>query len=132
MLPVASHSEVNMAHFAQLDGNNMVTRVIVVHNNDCQVNGVESEEAGVAFCKNLFGPATEWKQTSYNATIRKNYAGAGYTYDGGRDAFIAPQPFPSWVLNESTCQWNAPVPCPEDGKKYNWDESSLSWVEVAP
>ncbi len=119
-----------MAHFAQLDENNVVTQVIVVHNNDCQINGVESEDAGVVFCKTLFGADTVWKQTSYNGNIRKNYAGIGYTYDAGRDAFIPPQPFPSWVLDEATCRWGAPVPYPEDGKRYAWDESTQSWVEV--
>ena len=120
-----------MAHFAQLDEDNVVTQVIVVHNNDCQIDGVESETAGVNFCKNLFGLTSKWKQTSYNATIRKNYAGVGYKYDAQRDAFIAPQTFPSWVLNEDTCRWNAPVPYPENGKNYKWDESSALWVEIA-
>ena len=119
-----------MAHFAQLDENNVVTQVIVVHNNDCQIDGVESEDAGINFCKNLFGSATEWKQTSYNATIRKNYASAGYTYDAQRNAFIAPQIFPSWALNEDTCRWAAPVPYPEDGKNHRWDEATTTWVEV--
>lgn len=119
-----------MAHFAQLDENNLVTQVIVVHNNDCQLNGVEVEEAGVLFCKSLFGVDTIWKQTSYNGNIRKNYAGIGYTYDAGRDAFIPPQPFASWVLNEETCRWDAPVAMPEDGKRYTWDEATTSWVEV--
>lgn len=119
-----------MAHFAQLDENNVVTQVIVVHNNDCQINGVETEEAGIVFCKSLFGPTTKWKQTSYNGSIRKNYAGIGYAYDAGRDAFIPPQPFASWLLNEDTCQWQAPVPMPADDKLYNWDENTTSWVEL--
>ena len=119
-----------MAHFAQLDDNNVVTQVIVVHNNDCQLNGVETEEVGVVFCKSLFGPQTKWKQTSYNGSIRKNYAGIGYTYDAGRDAFIPPKPFASWVLNEDTCHWDAPVPRPNDGGQYTWDETTISWVEV--
>lgn len=117
-----------MAHFAQLDENNVVTQVIVVHNNDCQINGVETEEAGIVFCKSLFGPTTKWKQTSYNGNIRKNYAGIGYTYDAGRDAFIPPQPFPSWLLNEATCRWEAPVAMPLDGELYRWDEDTLSWI----
>lgn len=119
-----------MAHFAQLNESNIVTQVIVVHNNDCQMNGVEVEEAGVLFCKSLFGANTQWKQTSYNGTIRKNYAGVGFTYDAGRDAFIPPQPFPSWVLDEATCGWSAPVAYPTDGKQYRWDEPTVSWVEV--
>lgn len=117
-----------MAHFAQLDDANVVTQVIVVHNNELLENGVESEAKGAAFCQSLFGG--EWKQTSYNANIRKNYAGIGYTYDAVRDAFIPPQPYPSWTLNEGTCNWQAPVPMPTDNKPYRWDEATLSWVEV--
>lgn len=120
-----------MAHFAQLDENNVVTQVIVVHNNDCQINGVESEEAGIVFCKTLFGTDTKWKQTSYNGNIRKNYAGIGFTFDAGRDAFIAPKPFASWLLNETSCQWVAPVAYPTDGKSYLWDEATTSWIEIA-
>lgn len=119
-----------MAHFAQLDDTNLVTQVIVVHNNELLENGVESEAKGVAFCQSLFGG--EWKQTSYNGSIRKNYAGIGYSYDAGRDAFIPPQPFQSWTLVESTCTWQAPAPMPTDDGPYRWDEASLSWVEVTP
>lgn len=118
-----------MAHFAQLDENNIVLQVIVVHNNELLDNGVESEAKGIAFCRSLF-PGTNWAQTSYNGNIRKNYAGVGFTYDAQRDAFIPPQPFPSWVLNETICQWEAPVPYPQDGKRYVWDEATVSWVEV--
>ena len=118
-----------MAHFAQLDNDNVVTQVIVVANAELLDNGVESESKGIAFCQSLF-PGTNWKQTSYNGAIRKNYAGVGYTYDAGRDAFIPPKPYPSWVLVEDTCQWAAPVPHPQDGKWYVWDEESLSWVEI--
>ena len=121
-----------MAHFAQLDDNNLVTQVIVVHNNDCQIDGVESEDAGVAFCKSLFGSGLNWKQTSYNANFRKNYAGIGYTYDAQRDAFISPKPFASWVLDEDTCRWDAPVAMPTDGKQYQWDEATTAWKEVQP
>lgn len=92
-----------MAHFAELDDQNTVLRVIVVHNNELLDNGVESEAKGIAFCKTLFGG--NWKQTSYNGNIRKNYAGIGFTYDPVRDAFIPPKPGDSWVLEESTCQW---------------------------
>lgn len=118
-----------MAHFAELDANNVVLRVIVVHNNELMDNGQESEAKGVAFCQSLFGG--NWKQTSYNANIRKNYAGQGFTYDAQRDAFIPPKPFSSWVLNEATCQWDSPVPYPTDGKRYVWDEAQQNWVEVS-
>ena len=121
-----------MAHFAELDSNNTVLRVIVVGNPDTSdANGVEKESIGVAFCERLFGGT--WVKTSYNANIRKNYAGIGYTYDSKRDAFISPKPFASWVLNETTCQWEAPVPYPTDGKpdgkQYSWDEPTQTWVE---
>ena len=120
-----------MAHFAQLDDNNVVLQVIVVHNNDCKdENGNESEAVGAAFCKSLLGDATRWKQTSYNGNMRKNYAGIGYQYDPIRDAFIPPKPFASWVLDETTCRWEAPVPYPQDGKRYQWDEATTSWVEL--
>jgi hypothetical protein len=119
-----------MAHFAQLNESNVVTQVIVVHNNELMHEGVEQEAKGVAFCQSLFGAQTNWKQTSYNGNMRKNYAGVGYTYDAGRDAFIAPQPYVSWVLDEATCQWNAPVAYPQDGKIYHWDEPTVSWTEV--
>lgn len=120
-----------MANFAQLDGSYIVTEVIVVNNET--INNLpfpESEPAGVAFLQSLFGSTTVWKQTSYNANFRKNYAGIGYTYDPVLDAFIAPQPYPSWVLNTTTCQWQAPVPYPDDGKTYIWDEATLSWILV--
>lgn len=93
-----------MAHFAQLNDNNVVTQVIVVHNNELlDENGQESEVKGIAFCQSLFGG--NWVQTSYNANFRKNYAGIGYTYDAVRDAFIPPKPEDNWVLDETTCQW---------------------------
>ena len=100
-----------MAHFAQLDHNNIVLRVIVVNNNELIEDGVESETKGIAFCRSLF-PGTNWVQTSYNGSFRKNYAGIGFTYDAVRDAFIPPQPYASWTLNESTCRWDPPVPSP--------------------
>lgn len=115
-----------MAHFAELDQNNVVTRVIVVNNSELiNESGEESEAKGIAFCQSLFGGT--WKQTSYNANFRKNYAGVGYTYRADLDAFIAPQPYPSWVLNDAA-QWEAPVPMPDDGQMYSWDEDSQSWV----
>jgi len=117
-----------MAHFAKLE-NNVVTQVIVVSNQDIlDEQGQESEQKGIDFCSNLLGGT--WKQTSYNAKIRKNYAGIGYTYDEGRDAFIAPKPFASWVLDEETCQWKAPVDMPTDDKRYIWNEETTSWDEV--
>jgi hypothetical protein len=119
-----------MAHFAQLDSNNVVTQVIVVGNKDtADANGVEKESIGVAFCERLFGG--NWKQTSYNGSIRKNYAGIGYTYNVSLDAFVPPKPYASWVLNNDTAQWNAPTPMPTDNKKYSWDEATTSWVEMA-
>jgi hypothetical protein len=121
-----------MANFAQLDGAYTVTEVIVV--NNATIDNLpfpESEPVGVAFCQLLFGVGTIWKQTSYNVNFRKNYAGIGYTYDPVLDAFIRSQPYPSWVLNTITCQWQAPVPYPNDGKMYIWDEATLSWV-LAP
>lgn len=119
-----------MAHFAQINENNVVLQVIVVSNNELvDENGNESEQKGVTFCQSLF-PDTNWKQTSYNGNFRKNYAGIGFTFDAGRDAFIPPKPFASWVLNEDTCRWDAPVPMPEDGKAYQWDEAVVAWVEL--
>lgn len=118
-----------MAHYAQIDENNIVTQVIVIDNKDtADANGVEKEYIGAAFCERLFGGT--WKQTSYNGNIRKNYAGIGYTFDSGRDAFISPKSFASWVLNEDTCQWQAPIAMPTDGKMYSWNEETLAWVEV--
>ena len=119
-----------MAHFAEIDQFGKVKRVIVVANSDtADASGVEKEHIGAAFCEKLFGGT--WKQTSYNGNFRKNYAGIGYAYDATRDAFIPPQPFPSWVINEATCQWQAPTPMPQDGKRYSWDEATTSWKEMA-
>jgi hypothetical protein len=120
-----------MAHFAELDENNIVTRVIVVDNQDTlDENGNEVEEIGIAFCQNLLGG--RWLQTSYNGKFRKHYAGVGFKYDTDLDAFIAPKPFASWVFNSQTYNWDAPSPMPQDGKGYYWDEATLSWVEVLP
>ena len=122
-----------MAHFAELDSNNVVLRVIVVDNKDTSTaQGEEKESIGIAFCERLLGGT--WVKTSYNATIRKNYAGIGYTYDKNRDAFIPPKPYASWVLNETTCLWDAPVAMPNDAgtgeppKMYKWDETTTNWV----
>jgi hypothetical protein len=118
-----------LAHFARIE-NNLVTQVIVVNNKDTSTpDGTEVESIGVAFCQRLFGGT--WIKTSYNGNIRKNYAGIGFAYDSGRDAFIAPKPFNSWVLNENNCQWEAPIPMPTDDKMYSWDEATTSWVEMA-
>jgi hypothetical protein len=118
-----------MAHFAQLNENNVVIQVIVVDNliliNE---DGIEIEELGIKFCHNLFGSQTNWIQTSYNGTFRFNYAGIGYLYDSEKDAFIPPKPFASWVLEESICQWVAPSGRPDDGY-WVWDENSLSWIK---
>jgi hypothetical protein len=116
-----------MAHFAQLE-NNIVTKVIVVSNQDIlDENGQENEQKGIDFCSNLLGGT--WIQTSYNGRIRKNYAGVDYTYDETLDAFIAPKPFNSWILEETTAQWKAPIEMPTDGKLYSWNEETLTWTE---
>ena len=119
-----------MAHFAQINSDNVVTQVIVVSNDDCGGgNYPESDPIGAAFCTNLLGGT--WKQTSYNNNFRKRYAGIGYTFDAGRDAFIAPKPYPSWTLNETTCDWEAPVAKPEEGI-WTWNEANQEWDEVTP
>ena len=120
-----------MAHFAQLDENNVVTQVIVVRNEDTtDTDGIEKEHIGIAFCQSLFGNITKWVKTSYNGNIRKNYAGIGYAYDADRDAFIPPQPYDSWVLDETVCRWVAPTPMPTDGQVYQWNEETTSWENV--
>lgn len=118
-----------MAHFAKLDENNMVIQVYVVHNNELlDNNGIEQEQKGIDFLINWSGGYTLWKQTSYNGNFRKNYASIGYTFDEQRDAFIPPKHFNSWVLNESSCQWEAPVAMPNDGQMYSWDENIQNWT----
>jgi len=126
-----------MAHYAILDENNVVTQVITgVDENitqtdvDGTVVGGSGEAWEVFYASRPWLNATSCKRTSYNGNIRKNYAGIGYTYDSERDAFIAPKPFSSWVLNEDTCRWQAPTPYPTDGKNYRWDEATTSWVEI--
>ena len=117
-----------MAHFAELNQNNEVLRVVVVDNRDTSdASGVEREHIGQAHLEKILGGV--WRQTSYNATMRKNYAGVGYTYDSQRDAFIPPKPYASWILNETTCQWQAPIAQPQDGKMYAWNEQTTSWQE---
>ena len=130
-----------MAHFAKLDENNIVTKVVVVHNDVAT-----SESAGAAFLNNMYGTSDTWKQTSYNTygnehrlggtPFRKNYAGVGFTYDASNDAFIAPKPFDSFTLNDSTYLWESPITFPDDGKSYTWNETlyqsdnSKGWVEI--
>jgi len=111
-----------MAHFAKLGKGNIVLTVEVVSNDIAT-----SEQTGVEFLQNLYGDRAVWKQTSYNANIRKNYAGIGFKYDQTRDAFIPPKPFNSWTLNEDTCKWEAPVAKPDDGNLYNWNETNQTW-----
>jgi len=120
-----------MAHFAEINSEGIVQRVIVVDNKDTlDENGQESEAVGAAFCNNLLGGI--WKQTSYNATIRKNYAGIGYKYDEELDSFIPPKPYSKWILNEETAQWEAPVPHPNDEKFYTWNDNKGEWEELVP
>lgn len=121
-----------MAYFAKIDSNNIVTQVVAVSD--------EQEHRGQEFLNNDLNLSGTWIQTSYNTfagkhkqgkpPLRKNYASIGYTYDSQRDAFIPPKPYPSWVLNEETCRWHAPVPKPQFNKKYIWDENIVNWVEV--
>lgn len=117
-----------MAHFAQIDALSQVLEVIVVSNDT--INNLpfpESEPVGVAFCQSLYGQDTNWRQTSYNASFRKNYAGIGYSYDAMLDAFIPPKPYPSWLLNTETCLWQAPIPMPDNTHAWQWDEQTQSW-----
>jgi hypothetical protein len=119
-----------MAHFAKLDENNNVLAVHVVNNDVITIDGNESEQTGIDFLTELHGH-TLWKQTSYNGSFRKNYAGVGMKYDQTRDAFISNKPWESWILNETTCQWEAPVAYPTDGESYSWDEETTSWVPLS-
>jgi len=136
-----------MAHFAQLDENNVVTQVIVVGNDDItDANGNEVEEIGVAFCKKLLGADTNWKQTSYNSNMRVRYAGIGYSYNAELDAFVAPQPYASWTLDSGTADWVSPLgaaPALTDAEVearsyYRWDEdayqadNTTGWVLETP
>lgn len=119
-----------MAHFAKLDEANIVLDVNVVNNEVVDnLPFPESEPIGIEFLTDLF-KYNLWKQTSYNASFRKHYAGIGYRYDADLDAFISPQPYPSWLLNTDTCVWEPPIPMPNDGKEYVWDEATLSWIEL--
>jgi hypothetical protein len=118
-----------MAHFAKLDENNIVVEVIRVNNEDMLVDGVESEQAGIDYLESL-GFTGRWVQTSYNGNFRKNYAAIGERYDEEKDAFMPVKLFSSWILNEETCKWEAPIPKPAedpDGFMFYWDEETLSW-----
>ena len=128
-----------MAHFVKIDASNIVIGGVVLDDKDTEdENGNEVESVGAKYLSDGFGGT--WKKTSYNTSgnvhrlggtpFRKNYAGIGYTFDEGRDAFYAPKPYPSWTLTEATCQWDAPTAYPDDGKKYEWNEDITSWDEV--
>jgi hypothetical protein len=122
-----------MAHFAELNENNEVLQVIVIANDALlDEQGVEQESLGIVFCENLFGGT--WKQTSYNGNFRKHFAGVGFTYDSGRNAFIPPKPFASWILDEETCTWEAPAAMPVSSGEtlviYAWNEETTSWDQV--
>ena len=126
-----------MATFVKLNSENIVEQSISVHNNELLDNGIESEQKGINFCKSLFGQDTNWKQTSYNTSggvhklggipFRKNHAGIGYIYDENRDAFIPQKTFNSWILNEDTCRWEAPIAKPNDDRIHIWNEQTLLW-----
>jgi hypothetical protein len=127
-----------MAYFAKLGTGNIIETVISINNSVItDSNGIEQEQLGSDFINKLYNTRDVWKQTSYNNNIRKNFAGIGYQYDQTRDAFIAPKPYPSWILNETTCQWEAPVAKPTltqeqiDNKNYyNWNETIKNWELV--
>jgi len=123
-----------MAHFAELNAESIVQQVLVVNNSDIDdLPFPESEPIGIAYLQSLFGTETRWAQTSYNGNFRYRYASPGDTFDPTPQpygVFINPKPYPSWVLNTDTYTWQAPVPYPNDGKQYYWDEATLSWVEV--
>ncbi len=121
-----------MAYFAKLGTGNIIEKVISINNSVItDSNGIEQEQLGVDFINKLYNTRDVWKQTSYNNNFRKNYAGIGYQYDQQRDAFIPPKPFNSWILNEDTCLWNAPVTMPatelEENQYYSWNESIINW-----
>jgi hypothetical protein len=122
-----------MAYFANIDGSGIVLNVISISNlviGEPEKTFPETEQPGIDFINNTLGFSGEWKQTSYNKNFRKNYAGIGYAYDASRDAFIPPQPFQSWILNENTYTWDSPVPYPNDGEKYEWNEENKEWRNI--
>lgn len=114
-----------MAHLAQIE-NGVVKQVIVVANSKLLKDGIENEQTGIDFCKSLFGEDTEWIQTSYSGSFRKQYAGIGYSYDYDNDVFISPKPYDSWELDVDY-DWQPPVAYPDDGSRYTWDEDNLGW-----
>jgi len=119
-----------MAHFAKLDNDNTVLECVVVSNNVLLNDvGYEVEDRGIELLKSITGHEN-WKQTSYSNSFRKNFAGIGYTYDAVFDAFIPPKPFNSWLLNETTCAWEPPIPMPLDGLSYTWDENTVTWIRI--
>lgn len=130
-----------MAHFAQLNEDNYVIQVIVVANEDTSdQNGIEHESIGINFCKGLLGSETRWVQTSYNSNFRKRYAGIGFRYHEDIDAFVPPKPYPSWVFNNESANWDPPVPLPADNNTgdgtaenpwihYLWDENAVNWIK---
>jgi len=117
-----------MAHFVRIENGVVVQGIVVSDKDTADEHGVEKEDIGIAFCSNLLGGT--WKQTSYNARIRKNYAGIGYTYDETLDAFVPPKPFASWLLDTDKAQWKAPVDYPTDEGRFTWNEEKQSWDEV--
>jgi hypothetical protein len=117
-----------MAHFAEIDKNKTVLRVLVVDDNDTGGGDLAQESIGIEYLKSALG--SDWLQTSYNRNFRKNYAARGYEYDEERNAFILPCNYASWVLNEATCVWEPPIPYPDVEKHYVWDEDTLSWIEI--
>lgn len=120
-----------MATFAKIGLNSKVIESLSVHNDVLKdANGMEQEALGIDFLTKLTGWAI-WRQTSYNNNMRKNHAGIGYSYDEERDAFIPPKPYPSWLLDENTCLWDSPTPYPDDGNRYEWNESNQSWDAIA-
>jgi hypothetical protein len=138
-----------MGSFVKLNNENFVIQGVSLVNEVFTINGIEVEQIGVDFLNNLYQTNDIWKQTSYNTrggvhyqadnntpsqdqskAFRKNYAGIGYYYDSIRDAFIPPKPFPSWTLNEESCLWDSPLPYPNDGKMYTWNEKILNWQEI--
>jgi len=119
-----------MSVFAKLDDNNVVIETNSVSDSIATPDNLSQEQQGIDFLTEWSGGYSNWKQTSQTNSFRKNYAGAGYTYDATLDAFIAPKPYPSWLLNTETCRWVPPTPYPSDGNMYTWDEATQSWVKV--
>jgi hypothetical protein len=121
-----------MAHFANVDENGIVRQVIVVSNSVLlDENNQESEEKGIEFCKQIFGSSSNWIQTSYNNNFRGTFAGIGFSYNPEKDIFVPPKPYESWVLLENGFTWVSPIPYPNDGNFYLWDENNLTWSLVS-